>query len=123
MTSIAEQGVAVGPETIDATPHPRLLAVLGDIEFAPWECLAELIDVSVGTTRAERRRAAADRDRRRLVRAHDSREVAGIARRQGGGSALLVAAPGSRGGIWDTLGVIGDLIGYILDQADGAGHS
>lgn len=31
-------------ETIDVTPHPRLLAVLGDIEFAPWQCLAELID-------------------------------------------------------------------------------
>lgn len=31
-------------EVIDVTPHPRLLAVLGDIEFAPWQCLAELID-------------------------------------------------------------------------------
>ncbi len=30
--------------TIDVTPHPRLLSVLGDIEFAPWQCLAELID-------------------------------------------------------------------------------
>ncbi|WP_462183465.1 ATP-binding protein, partial [Frankia sp. AgKG'84/4] len=31
-------------ESIDVTPHPRLLTVLGDIEFAPWQCLAELID-------------------------------------------------------------------------------
>ncbi|MDO3333019.1 ATP-binding protein [Mycobacteroides abscessus] len=36
--------IAVGGESIDVTPHPRLLAVLGDIEFAPWQCLAELID-------------------------------------------------------------------------------
>ena len=30
--------------TIDVPPHPRLLSVLGDIEFQPWQCLAELID-------------------------------------------------------------------------------
>lgn len=30
--------------TISVEPHPRLLSVLGDIEFAPWQCLAELID-------------------------------------------------------------------------------
>ena len=41
---IEEMAVPVPPETIDVTPHPRLLAVLGDIEFAPWQCLAELID-------------------------------------------------------------------------------
>jgi Histidine kinase-, DNA gyrase B-, and HSP90-like ATPase len=31
-------------EIIDVRPHPRLLAVLGDIEFTPWQCLAELVD-------------------------------------------------------------------------------
>lgn len=39
-----ETSVPVPSEIIDVTPHPRLLAVLGDIEFAPWQCLAELID-------------------------------------------------------------------------------
>lgn len=29
---------------IDVTPHPRILGVLGDIEFAHWQCLAELVD-------------------------------------------------------------------------------
>jgi Histidine kinase-, DNA gyrase B-, and HSP90-like ATPase len=29
---------------INVEPHPRLLSVLGDIEFAPWQCIAELID-------------------------------------------------------------------------------
>jgi len=29
---------------INVQPHPRLLSVLGDIEFAPWQCLAELVD-------------------------------------------------------------------------------
>lgn len=39
-----EPSVATSGERIDVTPHPRLLAVLGDIEFAPWQCLAELVD-------------------------------------------------------------------------------
>ncbi len=33
-----------GADTIDVQPHPRLLSVLGDIEFQPWQCLAELVD-------------------------------------------------------------------------------
>jgi len=32
------------PASIDVPPHPRLLSVLGDIEFQPWQCIAELID-------------------------------------------------------------------------------
>lgn len=31
-------------ETLDITPSPRLLEVLGDIPLAPWQCIAELID-------------------------------------------------------------------------------
>jgi hypothetical protein len=31
---------------VDITPHPRILQVLGEIEFKPWQCLAELIDNS-----------------------------------------------------------------------------
>lgn len=34
-------------KTFDITPHPRILQVLGEIEFKPWQCLAELIDNSV----------------------------------------------------------------------------
>jgi Histidine kinase-, DNA gyrase B-, and HSP90-like ATPase len=38
MAVVSEQRVMSVP------PHPRLLGVLGDIEFAPWQCIAELID-------------------------------------------------------------------------------
>ncbi|WP_373235317.1 ATP-binding protein, partial [Mycobacterium marinum] len=41
---MVDEQVTISDESIDVTPHPRLLAVLGDIEFAPWQCLAELID-------------------------------------------------------------------------------
>lgn len=30
--------------SIDLRPHPRVLSVLGDIPFAPWQCIAELLD-------------------------------------------------------------------------------
>src|SRR6266545_84363 len=33
-------------EEVDLTPSPRLLEVLGDIPYKPWQCLAELIDNS-----------------------------------------------------------------------------
>ena len=35
------------PDTVDITPTPRVLRMLGQIEFAPWQCLAELIDNSI----------------------------------------------------------------------------
>ena len=33
--------------TIDITPSPRLLEVLGEIPFATWQCVAELVDNSL----------------------------------------------------------------------------
>ncbi len=35
------------PQTVDITPSPRVLRMLGQIDFAPWQCLAELIDNSI----------------------------------------------------------------------------
>ena len=32
--------------SIDLRPHPRVLSVLGDIPFAAWQCIAELVDNS-----------------------------------------------------------------------------
>lgn len=34
-------------KTIDLTPSPRILKMLGQVEFQPWQCLAELIDNSI----------------------------------------------------------------------------
>ncbi|GAB3855776.1 hypothetical protein GCM10029963_51070 [Micromonospora andamanensis] len=44
-----EAGVSLGAnetfiESLDLTPSPRLLEVLGDIPYKPWQCLAELVD-------------------------------------------------------------------------------
>ncbi len=41
----ATQG-AEGYERLDLTPDPRILEVLGEIPYQPWQCLAELVDNS-----------------------------------------------------------------------------
>jgi hypothetical protein len=35
------------PTMLDITPSPRVLEMLGEIEFAPWRCAAELLDNSI----------------------------------------------------------------------------
>lgn len=52
-----------------------------------------------------------------------SREVAGVVTGEGEQPVLVLAVPGSRGGVRDALAVVGDHLGYILDQLAGAGHS
>lgn len=51
-----------------------------------------------------------------------SREVAGAVVGEGHLPALVLAIPGSRGGVRDALAVLSELLGYIIDQLDGAGH-
>ncbi len=51
-----------------------------------------------------------------------SREVAGVVVGDRP-PALVLAVPGSRGGVRDALGVVGDQLSYIIDQLDGAGHA
>ena len=43
--SISEYGGIVA--SVNITPSPRVLRMLGQIDFAPWQCLAELIDNSI----------------------------------------------------------------------------
>lgn len=51
---------------VDITPTPRVLRTLGQIPFATWQCLAELIDNSIdGFQRAERE--GLDLGQRRIV--------------------------------------------------------
>jgi hypothetical protein len=44
-------------ETFDITPSPRVLRMLGQIEFKPWQCLAELVDNSIDAFLEGRRKA------------------------------------------------------------------
>lgn len=47
-------------ESLDLTPSPRLLEVLGDIPYKPWQCLAELIDNAFDDFLADPNRDPAD---------------------------------------------------------------
>ena len=49
-----------------------------------------------------------------------SRGLVGIARRLGQQPAVIVNAPGSRGGVKDVLAVVGPLLSHIVDQMDGS---
>ncbi len=51
-----------------------------------------------------------------------SRALAGLVDRPGRPSALIVNAPGSTGGVRDTVAVLGPLLAHLLDQADGGDH-
>ena len=44
-------------DTFDITPSPRVLRMLGQIEFKPWQCMAELIDNSIDSFLEGRRQA------------------------------------------------------------------
>ncbi|MCU1526580.1 MAG: hypothetical protein JWP75_343 [Frondihabitans sp.] len=56
MSVTGERGV------INVQPHPRLLGVLGDIELAPWRCLAELVDNAFDAFLREAARVGRDDD-------------------------------------------------------------
>ncbi|MFZ1385124.1 MAG: MogA/MoaB family molybdenum cofactor biosynthesis protein, partial [Propionicimonas sp.] len=51
-----------------------------------------------------------------------SREVAGAIVPASGAPVFVVAAPGSRDGVRDALEVVGPVLGYVIEQLDGAGH-
>jgi len=50
---------------IDITPTPRVLKILGDIPFQPWQCIAELIDNSIDAFLADEK--IASDEKRRMV--------------------------------------------------------
>ena len=64
---------------VDITPSPSVLAVLGEIPFGPWQCLAELIDNSVDAMRKAKQDAddvAGSKTERRVLVSWSGDEVA-----------------------------------------------
>lgn len=49
---------------LDITPTPRILRVLGEIPFSPWQCLAELIDNSIDAFLADRETGGEEKEQR-----------------------------------------------------------
>ena len=82
------------------------------------EVVRELVSFEIPGIAEEIRRQGSGHTRLALL----SREVAGAVLRPDAPPALVLAVPGSRGGIRDAIGVVGELIDEIIDQLDGAGH-
>ena len=59
--------MTTGSETVRITPSPRILKVLAEIEFAPWQCLAELIDNAFDEFLEMEREGTASGDSKRVL--------------------------------------------------------
>ena len=111
------------PTAVGSYPHARrvghtlYLSGIGPRDHTS-EVVRELVSFEIPGIAEEIRRQGSGHTRLALL----SREVAGAVLRPDAPPALVLAVPGSRGGIRDAIGVVGDLIDEIIDQLDGAGH-
>ncbi|MFJ6676356.1 ATP-binding protein [Actinosynnema sp. NPDC091369] len=94
---------------INVTPHPRILGVLGDIEFAHWQCIAELVDNSFDEFQV----AGSEVDRPvvsiTLPPANASRSTAGIVVKDNGRGMSLEAITNAISAGWTSNGRYGSL--------------
>jgi hypothetical protein len=54
-------------KTLDITPNPRILRILGEIPFQTWQCIAELIDNSIDAFISDEATASDDIERKITV--------------------------------------------------------
>ncbi|HVK45300.1 MAG TPA: MogA/MoaB family molybdenum cofactor biosynthesis protein [Micropruina sp.] len=101
----------------------RVVLTTGGTGIAPRdvtpEVTAELFDRRLPGIADEVRRVGAVN----VPTAVLSRAEAGIVSLKKGQQALVVNAPGSNGGVRDTVAVVGPLIAHVLEQLDGADHA
>ena len=101
----------------------RVVLACGGTGIGPHDhtsdVVRDLISIEIPGIAEEIRRQGSSHTRLALI----SREVAGAVQRPDGPPALVLAVPGSRGDIRDALEVVGPMLGYIVDQLDGAGHA
>ncbi|MDF1487618.1 MogA/MoaB family molybdenum cofactor biosynthesis protein [Tessaracoccus caeni] len=100
----------------------RVIMTTGGTGVGPRDVTVEatlpLIDYQLPGLMEEVRRRGAEKTTKSLL----SRGVAGVVSLLGYPRALVINAPGSRGGARDTIAVVGDLLHHIVDQLDGADH-
>ena len=103
--------------------HARVVLACGGTGIGPRdhtpEAIRGLLSLEIPGIAEEIRRRGIAHTPQALV----SRPVAGAVLGQGHPPVLVLAVPGSRGGVRDALDVVGAQLGYIIDQLDGAGHA
>lgn len=104
------------------TAGARVIVTTGGSGISPTDVTVEvtrdLIAYEVPGLMEEVRRVGAVKEPRALL----SRGIAGVLTLPNQPRALLLNAPGSRGGARDTIAVVGPLLGHIVEQLDGADH-
>ena len=100
----------------------RVVVTTGGTGIAPRDVTpqvtAEMLTVTLPGLVDEIRRRGAEQ----VPAAVLSRAEAGIVTSKKRPSALVVNAPGSAGGVRDTVAVVGPLVAHIVDQLDGGDH-
>ncbi|MFE5565473.1 ATP-binding protein [Amycolatopsis japonica] len=96
-------------EFINVTPHPRILGVLGDIEFAHWQCIAELVDNSFDEFQAAGDVVARPSVSIMLPAANATRSTAGITVKDNGRGMSLEAITNAISAGWTSNGRYGSL--------------
>ncbi|GHH46431.1 ATP-binding protein [Lentzea cavernae] len=94
---------------INVTPHPRILGVLGDIEFAHWQCVAELVDNSFDEFQAAGNAVGRPAVSITLPAANASRSTAGITVKDNGRGMSLDAITNAISAGWTSNGRYGSL--------------
>lgn len=120
-TVVADQSEAVvGAVQAAVAGGARFVMTCGGTGIGPTDvtvdAIAPLLSYQIPGIPEEIRRRGAERVPSALI----SREIAGVI--LGSPSVLVLAAPGSRGGVRDAVGVVGPLLPHIVTQLDGAGH-
>lgn len=100
----------------------RVVLTTGGTGVAPRDVTVEatlpLIDYELPGLMEEVRRQGAEKTALSLL----SRGIAGVIALPELPRALVINAPGSRGGARDTIAVVGSLLDHIVGQLDGADH-
>lgn len=135
-TGLAEAGFDA-PDPVLVPDHPeqikraitdalaggaRVIVTTGGTGVSPTdvtvEVTRELIAYELPGLMEEVRRVGAQKQPRALL----SRGIAGILALPGQERAVVINAPGSKGGASDTISVVAPLLQHIVDQLDGKDH-
>ena len=131
---LAEHGVdasvVIVPDEVDAIraaitaaveDGARLVFTTGGTGLAPRDVTPEATEPLLATRIDGLADAIRRRGEEKIASAALSRGLVGVTARSPEG-ALVVNAPGSRGGVTDTIAVIGPLVAHIIDQLAGGDH-
>ncbi|MGJ3508222.1 MogA/MoaB family molybdenum cofactor biosynthesis protein [Enemella sp. A6] len=100
----------------------RIVFTVGGASIGPTDVSTsltkEMVSYEIPGLMEEIRRVGSTKEPRALL----SRGIAGVIDLPSAPPTLIVNSPGSRGGVRDTVSVVGPLLTYIVEQLDGAGH-